>query len=82
VAAMGWTGIRISELLKLAGSSFDVFLTADQNLEHQQNPDSLSVAVVVLMAPTNRLESLRPLMPALLRALETLVPRRLVHVGT
>src|SRR5262249_28068569 len=29
------------------------------------------------MAPTNRVESLRPLIPALLRALETLAPRQL-----
>ena len=35
VAAMGWTGIRNSKLLRLAAREFDAFLTADQNLEHQ-----------------------------------------------
>ena len=78
---MGWTGIRNGELLKLAVGSFDAFLTADQNLEHQQNPDALPIAVVVLVAPTNRIESLRPLIPALRRTLETLAPRQLVRVG-
>src|SRR2546422_4339708 len=81
VAAMGWTGIRNSALLQLAAGEFDAFLTADQNLEHQQNLGALPIAVVVLGAPTNRIESLRPLMPALLRTLETLAPRQLVHVG-
>lgn len=80
VSAMGWTGTENGELLKLAAGSFDAFLTADQNLEHQQNLEALPIAVVVLVAPTNRIESLQPLIPALLRVLETLVPRRLIHV--
>ena len=81
VAAMGWTGIRNSELLQLAAGEFDAFLTADQNLEHQQNLGALPIAVVVLVSPTNRISSLRPLVPALLRTLQTLAPHQLVHVG-
>ena len=81
VAAMGWTGIRNSELLQLAAGEFDTILTADQNLEHQQNLSALPIAVVVLVAPTNRIQSLRPLIPALLRTLQTLAPRQLVRVG-
>ena len=45
VAAVGWTGIRNGELLKLAVDNFDAFLTADQNVEHQQNLDTLPIAV-------------------------------------
>jgi hypothetical protein len=78
---MGWTGIRNGDLPTLAANSFDVFLTADQNLEHQQNLDALPIAVVVLIAPTNRIESLQPLAPPLLQALDTLAPRRLIHIG-
>jgi len=78
---MGWVGIRNGELLKLAAVGFDVFLTADQNLEYQQNLDALPTAVVALAAPTNRIESLRSLVPALLRALEALLPRQLVRVS-
>ncbi len=61
VAAMGWAGIRNSELLQLAAGAFDALLTADQNLEHQQNLSALPIAVVVLVAPTNRIQALRPL---------------------
>ena len=80
VAAMGWVGKRNGELLQLAAADFDALLTADQNLEHQQNLGALPIAVVVVVASTNRIESLRPLIPTLLRTLETLAPRQLVHI--
>lgn len=80
VAAMGWAGIRNGPLLQLAAGEFDAFLTADQNLEHQQNLAGLPIAVVVLVAPVNRIEALRPLVPRLLQALEALTPRQLVRV--
>ena len=81
VAAMGWNGKRNGELLQLAAAGFDALLTADQNLAHQQNLGTLPLAVIVLVAPTNRIESLRPLIPSLLRTLQTLEPRQLVRVG-
>ena len=61
VAEVGWTGKRNGELLQLAAAGFDAVLTADQNMEHQQNLGALPVAVIVLVAATNRIESLRPL---------------------
>jgi hypothetical protein len=64
-----------------AAADFDALLTADQNLEHQQNLGALPITVIVLVAPTNRIESLRPLIPTLLQTLQTLGPRRLVRVG-
>lgn len=39
VARAGWSSKRNSELLRLAASLFDVFITADQNLQYQQNLD-------------------------------------------
>ena len=60
---------------------FDIVLTADQNIEFQQNLKTLPVAVVVLVAASNRLESLEPLLPELLRVLATLQPKTFVRVG-
>lgn len=54
VAAMGWSGEQNGELLRLAADKVDVVVTADRNLEHQQNLSTLPVSVVVLVAPTNR----------------------------
>ena len=81
VTESGWSGVENGELLRTAASEFDVFLTADQNLEYQQNLRTLPVAVVVLVAHNNRFETLQPLMPAVLVCLEGLQPRTLVSVG-
>ena len=81
VAAMGWSGKQNGELLRLAADSFDVLLTADRNLEHQQNLTTLPISVVVLVASTNRIESLQALVPELLKRLKAMPPRRLVHIG-
>jgi hypothetical protein len=80
VAEMGWSGTRNGPLLALAAADFDVLLTADQNLEHQQNLRVLPVAVAVLVAASNRIESLRPLAPELLRVLPTLKRGDLIRV--
>jgi hypothetical protein len=56
---MGWSGEQNGELLRLAADSFDVLLTADRN-------PTLPISVVVLVAPTNRMESLQTLVPELL----------------
>jgi hypothetical protein len=52
------------ELLSLAATDYDVFLTRDQNLEYQQNLKRFDLAIIVLVAPTNEIEDLRPLMSA------------------
>jgi hypothetical protein len=81
VVEVGWASIENGELLRRAADAFDVLITADQNLEFQQNLRTLPVAVLVLVAESNRLESLEPLVPALLDALKTLPPRELLRVG-
>src|SRR5689334_6789579 len=78
---MGWAGIRNGRLLALAAPSFDVFVTVDRKLEFQQNLQKLPIAVVVLLARSNRLADVLPLVPQLLLTLERLEPRRLVRVG-
>jgi hypothetical protein len=70
-----------SSSLQLAAGDFDVLITADQNLEFQQDLDTLPLAVLVLVADSNRLESLEPLVPKILKALEVLEPKTLVRVG-
>ena len=61
---MGWVGKKNGELLMLMmGAGFQVLLTVDQNLRHQQNLTASGVAVVVMVAITNRLADLVPLIP-------------------
>jgi len=63
VQQMRWSSLKNGELLERASGRFDVMLTADQNLEHQQNLARFNIAVIVLVATNNRIESLRPLVP-------------------
>ena len=77
----GWSGLKNGELLARATDQFDVVLTADRNLQYQQNLDRLPAAVVVLAAKSNRIEDLRPLIPRVLGMLSSLQPRTLSIVG-
>lgn len=70
----GWTEIKNGRLLALAAQEFDVFLTIDQNLQHQQNIAQLDLAVLVLRSGNNRLAELRALAPEVLRILPELSP--------
>ena len=76
---LGWASKRNGELLALAVSNFDVFLTADRNLSYQRDVSRFDIAVVVLAARGNRLDDLRPLVPRLLEILPT-ARRRTVTV--
>jgi predicted nuclease of predicted toxin-antitoxin system len=71
---MGWTTIKNGELLALASAQFDAFVTVDRNLSFQQNLTSLTVAVLVLCAKSNRLSDLMPLIPQLVAKLATIQP--------
>jgi hypothetical protein len=82
VAEAGWSAVDNGELLRLAAGRFDVFLTADQNLQFQQNLSALPLAVVVLAARTNRIEDLRPLIPELLSRLKSLAARTFLRLGS
>jgi hypothetical protein len=66
---MDWASKRNGELLQLAQREFDVFLTVDRNLQHEQNLASFDIAVIVLVARGNRLDDLRPLMSAVRESL-------------
>jgi predicted nuclease of predicted toxin-antitoxin system len=80
VRKAGWSALKNGELLRRAAERFDVFLTADQNLQFQQNLAKLPISVVVLVASSNRMNTLHPLIPGLLEALNTLPPRTLIRV--
>lgn len=70
VPEAGWASKQNGELLALAEASFDVLLTNDQNIEHQQTISRLGIAVVVLVAPTNDIVDLLPLVGTLNAALK------------
>ena len=76
----GFAGLLNGELLAaMKAGNFDVLVTFDQNLPYQQN-SMLPVAVVVLVAPNNRVETALRFVPELLSALEFLKTGQLVKL--
>jgi predicted nuclease of predicted toxin-antitoxin system len=69
-----WSGLKNGDLLRAAEPDYDVFVTADQNLQYQQNLKGFKIRVAVLAAHTNRLQDLLVLVPELLRVCGTLAP--------
>ena len=80
VPEVGWASIQNGALLRLAEQDFDVFLTNDQNLEHQQNLKKFDLAIVVLVARTNDIDDLKPLMPAANEAIKTISATDIVYI--
>jgi hypothetical protein len=79
---MGWQGKKDRELLPLMTSDgFEVLLTVDQNLRHKQNIPYSGISVLVLVAATNRLADLLPLMPSAIAALTTIRPGDVVEIS-
>lgn len=78
---MGWAVKKNGELLKLVENEFEVFLTVDQNLRHQQNLTSSPLRFVILVAAGNQYDSLAPLMPQVEDALTKLAPGDLIEIS-
>lgn len=67
-----WNGKKNGELLKLMlEGGFDALLTFDKNLQFQQNFEKYPLPVLVLIAAKNNFDSLNPLIPFLLKRLES-----------
>jgi predicted nuclease of predicted toxin-antitoxin system len=77
---MGWDALKNGKLLDVAASLFDAILTVDQNIKHQQNLNQLPIAIVVLIAASNRTSDLQLLLPAVERILPSLRSGALVEI--
>ena len=81
VPLLGWAGIENGALLRRAErDEFNVLITMDSNLPHQQDLGKFKIAVVALRAPSNRLADTRPLMPKVLKALQSIRPGTLTVI--
>jgi len=80
VQEAGWAGKKNGELLALAEASHEVFITVDRNLYFQQNLRNFKIAVVVLVARTNRLADLKPLAADVLLQLSLLKPGEVAFI--
>src|SRR5262245_54041607 len=69
----GWSSLQNGVLLAQAATRFSIFITVDKHIQVTQDlPGRL--AIITLRAWTNRIESLRPLVPQVLSLLQTIRP--------
>jgi predicted nuclease of predicted toxin-antitoxin system len=82
VAYMGWSGIENGHLLARAASEgFAAIVTKDANLQYEQNLVQLPLSVIILRAPSNDIDDIRPLLPALRKALANLPAKQVIMVS-
>ena len=81
VPKQGWSGKKNGELLRLAQADFDVFVTLDKSLEHQQNIVTYPICVLVLHAVNSRYETLAPFVSQIRERLSMAKAGAILHVG-
>jgi Domain of unknown function (DUF5615) len=76
----GFAGLKNGALLRVADASFDVLITVDRNIPYQQNLIGLNIAIMILIAKSNRYDDLKPRVPQALHALKSVQPGSVVLV--
>ena len=77
---MGWEEAGDGDLLAVAEPEFDVLLTGDKNLPHQQNLRGRDIALIVLLVRRNIFQTMAPLMPQVLALLPAVQPGQVYFV--
>jgi len=78
VQAEGWSGIRNSEPLKRAEATFDLLITADQNIVYQQNLSGSTISILELS--TNDLRRILAAAALIQQAVEKIQPGQFVRL--
>ncbi len=78
VQEMGWAGIKNGELLKLVTAEFDIFITSDKNLHHQQNLTTLDLSIILL--PSNQVPVVKALLPKIATALAEIASSDFIEI--
>jgi hypothetical protein len=81
VQQQGWTGLANGDLLDKASASFDVFITTDRGIPHQQETSRYPIGIILLSSRSNRIEDLAPLVPKIKALVSTISPGNVVSVA-
>lgn len=75
----GWSALQNGELLAKAEAGFDVLVTTDRNLHHQQNLAGRKIAILVL--PTTSWPRLQKITPQIAAAVDTINPGQYLELS-
>ena len=81
VEEAGVKGLKNGALLRTASERYEVLVTVDKGMAHQQNLAGLRIAILILQARSNGYDSLAPLIRAAVTELQYIQPGTIVCVG-
>jgi hypothetical protein len=76
----GLKGKKNGELRAAEAAGYEVLLTVDHGLLHQQRPGGRKLSIILVRCRTNQMEDLLPLVGAILWALGTIQPGQTVGI--
>lgn len=74
VRQMNWQGLKNGALLAKANEGFQVLITVDKNLVYQQRLEDLTISILILRAPSNKLKELVLLVPQINEEFHRILP--------
>ena len=80
VSDMGWNGITNGRLLQLISGQFNLFITVDTKMPHQQNLKKLPFAIFFLAIADNNFSSYIPLLPLLEMNIPSALPGQIISL--
>ena len=81
MTAIGWSGIKNGKLLaRMVDSGYSGLVTTDRNLAYQQQVNAGQIFVIVLIARTNRLSDLEPLIKLAIKQAHEAKPGEVRHI--
>jgi hypothetical protein len=81
VSQLGWNGLENGALLAAAAPRFDALITMDKRIPLDRDPTRSTIGLLLIRARSNRIEDLRPLVPAIMEALTHVRPGEVRTVG-
>ena len=80
VTDAGLSGYKNGQLLRRITGDFNVFITIDKSIQHQQNLTTYDVAFALLRVPSNDIVDIEPKLPRLFARWSELKPGTLLTI--
>ena len=80
VREAGFGSKENGELLALAEGNYDVLVTIDKNIRHQQNMTGRHIAILIIRAPSNDISDIEPRISEALVALQSIQSGQIVEI--
>jgi predicted nuclease of predicted toxin-antitoxin system len=79
-----WAGLKSKKngelLLAAEVAGYDVLITVDQGIPHQQYSVGRKLSIILVRSRTNQIDDLLPLVDAIIQALDTIQPGQTIEI--